>query len=106
MAAPALFAIVTTLALAAPAGGGAAPLLEKGEALFRQGDLAGALKAFDGAAQADPKDARPHYLRGVTLEKKGDAAAAAEAYRAAIARKADFAEPHNNLGTLLLAKGD
>ena len=57
-------------------GGGAAPLLEKGEKLFRQGDVAGALAAFDEAAKVDPKDARPHYLKGVALEKKGDNAGA------------------------------
>src|SRR6185369_4000998 len=71
---------------------GAAPLLEKGEQLFRQGDVPGALKAFDAAAKADPKDARPYYLRGVALEKKGDAAGAMEGYRQAIVRKPDFAE--------------
>src|SRR6516165_5107843 len=81
---------------------GAAPLLEKGERLFKQGDTAGAIAAFEQAAKADPKDARPHYLRGVALEKKGDAAGAADAYRQAIARKADFPEAHNNLGLLLL----
>ena len=49
-----------------------ATLLDKGERLFRQGDTAGALRAFDEAAKADPKDARAPYLRGVALEKKGD----------------------------------
>src|SRR5260370_37308701 len=86
-----------------PAAAGAAPLLEKGERLFRQGDTAGAIAAFEAAAKVDPKDARPHYLRGVALEKKGDLAAAAEAYRQAVARQAAFPEPHNNLGALLPA---
>src|SRR5579872_1212472 len=85
-------------------GGPAVGLLEKGQQLFQQGDLAGALKAFDAAAAADPKDARAPYLRGVTLEKKGDAAGAVTAYRAALARKPAFAEANNNLGALLLAK--
>ena len=53
--------------LAAAEGGGAAPLLEKGERLFKQGDMTGALAAFDEAAKADPKDARPYYLKGVAL---------------------------------------
>lgn len=57
--------------LAQETGGGAAPLLEKGERLFRQGDTAGALAAFQEAAKADPRDARPQYLTGVALEKKG-----------------------------------
>ena len=65
------------------------PLLEKGEKLFKQGDNAGALKAFDEAAKVDPKDARGPYLKGVVLEKQGDAAAATAAYKQAIARKAD-----------------
>src|SRR5215510_3642300 len=67
-------------------GGGAADLLDKGEKLFRQGDTAGALRAFDEAAKVDPKDARAPYLRGVALEKKGDTAAAIAAYREAIAK--------------------
>src|SRR5580692_12463890 len=78
-------------------GGGAAPLLEKGERLFRQGDTAGALAAFQEAAAADPQDPRPYYLKGVALEKKGDAAGAAAAYKQAIARRSEFAEAHNNL---------
>src|SRR5882757_11013168 len=76
------------------AASGAAPLLEKGERLFRQGDTVGAIAAFAEAAKVDPKDARPYYLRGVALEKKGDLPAATEAYRQAIARKADFPEAH------------
>src|SRR5579872_5779302 len=85
------------LALAG-ADSAAAPLLEKGERLFRQGDTAGAIAAFEQAAKADPKDARAPYLRGVALEKKGDAAGAVTAYRAALARKPAFAEANNNLG--------
>ena len=45
--------VLTLLAMAD--SGGAAPLLEKGEKLFRQGDTAGALGAFDEAAKADPR---------------------------------------------------
>ena len=45
-------------------------LLEKGSQLFKQGDIAGALQAFDGAAKADPTDARPHYLRGWRWKRK------------------------------------
>jgi Flp pilus assembly protein TadD len=59
--------LLTLLALAD--SGGAAPLLEKGERLFRQGDTSGALAAFDEAAKADPQDPRPYYLKGVALEK-------------------------------------
>ena len=76
--------------LAQETGGGAAPLLEKGERLFRQGDTAGALAAFQEAAKADPRDARPQYLTGVALEKKGDAPGATAAYRKAIGLKSDF----------------
>jgi len=94
------------LALAEGSGGGAVPLLEKGERLFRDGDTAGALAAFEEAAKVDPKDARPYYLKGVALEKKPDAAGAAAAYKAAIARNASFAEAHNNLGGLMLARND
>src|SRR5690242_19421896 len=105
MSAPMCLAFVVALvgAEAAPGSGKgspAAPLLEKGSSLFKQGDTAGALQAFEAAAKADPGDARPHYLKGVALEKKGDGAAAEAAYRAALSRKADFAEAHNNLGAL------
>ena len=86
-------------------GAGAAPLLEKGEKLFREGDVAGALAAFDEAAKVDPKDARPHYLKGVALEKKGDNPAPPPPSKA-MKLKADFAEAHNNLGVLLLARND
>jgi Flp pilus assembly protein TadD len=57
------------LCLLADGSGGAASLLEKGERLFRQGDTAGAIAAFDEAAKVDPKDARAPYLKGVALEK-------------------------------------
>src|SRR5437667_9772897 len=99
--------LVSLLALlAGPPGGAATADLDRGEQLYRQGDIAGPLAAFDAAAKADPKDARPHYLRGVALEKKGDPSGAMAAYRQAIARKADFAEAHNGAGALLQAKGD
>ena len=48
----------------------------EGREAVSQGDVAGALAAFDEAAKVDPKDARPHYLKGVALEKKGDNAGA------------------------------
>ena len=81
-------ALPLLLVLLAQEPGGAAPLLEKGERLFRQGDTAGALAAFQAAAKADPSDARPLYLRGVALEKKGDAPGATAAYRKAIGSRA------------------
>src|SRR5512136_1476963 len=88
--------------LAAGAGTGPgkniAAELERGENLFRSGDLAGALQAFDGAAKMDAKDPRPVYLRGVVLEKKRDSAGAEKAYRDAITRDGSFAPAHNNLG--------
>ena len=75
--------ILMLVALTMAEGAGAAPLLEKGERLFRQNDIAGAIAAFDEAAKVDPKDARPHYLKGVALEKKGDNPGATTAYRQA-----------------------
>ena len=60
-------ALPLLIALLAQDTGGAAPLLDKGERLFRQGDTAGALAAFQQAAKVDPRDARPHYLAGVAL---------------------------------------
>ncbi len=101
-----LLALLDPIAGDGAAGGKAVPFLEKGQALFKAGDLDGALAAFNAAAAADPKDARAPYLRGVTLEKRGDAGGAIAAYKAALARRPAFAEASNNLGALLLAKGD
>ena len=96
-------ALPLLLVLLAQETGGAAPLLEKGERLFRQGDTAGALAAFQEAAKADPRDARPHVPDGRRAGEKGDAPGATAAYRKAIGLKSDFPEAHNNLGALLLA---
>ena len=59
--APTLLLLLTMMAppesVGGPGGGKGSPataLLEKGSALFRKGDVAGALQAFDGAARADP----------------------------------------------------
>jgi Flp pilus assembly protein TadD len=101
--------VVAVLLIAAPGAGRAAnvaPDLERGEKLFRDGDLAGALQAFDSAGKTDSKDARPLYLRGVVLEKKNDLAGAEKAYREAIARDGKFAPAHNNLGAIFLGKTD
>src|SRR6185312_8416853 len=103
---PPMTALPLLIALLAQDTGAAAPLLEKGEQLFRQGDTAGALGAFQKAAKAEPGDARPHYLAGVALEKKGDAAGATAEYRKAVGLKSDFPEARNNLGALLIAAGD
>ena len=103
--------IVLALLLAAgPGPGGAAKggaaELERGEKLFKAGDLAGALQAFDNAGKADAKDPRAPYLRGVVLEKKNDGAGAEKAYREAISRDSQFGPAHNNLGAILLGRND
>src|SRR6185369_4709754 len=111
-------AMVLLLALA----GGAAAQLDHGQKLFQAGDVAGALKEFDAAAKADPKDPRGPYLRGVALEKKGDAAAhfnlgllrdgedkhaeAVTAYRQAVKLRPDDPAIHLNLGAALRRSGD
>src|SRR5947208_692348 len=104
---PLVSLFVSLLAVAEPAAGsgGAASLLEKGERLFRDGDVAGALAAFTEAAAADPRDARPQYLKGVALEKKGDAAGAAAAYEKAIQLQPDFALAWNRTGRVALRRG-
>jgi Flp pilus assembly protein TadD len=85
---------------------GSAAELERGEKLFKAGDLAGALQAFDNAGKTDVKDPRAPYLRGVVLEKKNDVTGAEKAYREAIARDGHFAPAHNNLGAILLGRND
>jgi Flp pilus assembly protein TadD len=100
--------VLALLLAAGPSGavkGGAAEL-ERGEKLFKAGDLAGALQAFDNAGKSDAKDARAPYLRGVVLEKKNDLAGAEKAYREAIARDAHFGPARNNLGAILLGRSD
>ena len=52
-------------------GGGAAPLLEKGERLFRQGDMAGAIAAFDEAAKVDPEGRAAALLEGRRAGEEG-----------------------------------
>ncbi len=93
--------------LAQETGGGAAPLLEKGERLFRQGDTAGALAAFQEAAKADPRDARPQYLTGVALEKKAHAAGRDRRLPQGDRRSSrDFPRRTTTSAALLIARGD
>ena len=98
--------LLSSLLLLADAPGGATSLLEQGERLFREGDIAGAVAAFDEAAKVDPKDARGRLPQGCRAREERRRRGGAGRLQAAIARKADFAEPHNNLGALLLARND
>ncbi len=67
----ALRAVLLVACWRSPTGGGAAPLLEKGERLFRQGDIAGALAAFDEAAKVDPQGRAPALPEGRRAREEG-----------------------------------
>ena len=102
--------VLSLLLAAGPGPGGAAKggaaELERGQKLFKAGDLAGALQAFDNAGKTDAKDPRAPYLRGVVLEKKNDGPGAEKAYREAIARDGHFGPAHNNLAAILLGRNE
>lgn len=58
-------------------------LIESGNALFRDGDYAGAARRYGAAAAAAPDDAAAHYGLGMALSKLGrDEDARAEYVRA------------------------
>lgn len=79
--------------------------LEAGRALFKSGDVAAALKAFDDAAKTSPQNATAHYYRGLSLEALRKPTEAEAAYRRAVSIDSKFVEAQNNLGGLLLAQG-
>ena len=78
--------------------------IQRGAALFDKGDLDGALRAFEEAGAAHPKDAQPLYLQGVVWSAMGNASRSTQAYRAALKVEPRHAEAANNLA-LILATG-
>src|SRR5262245_59475444 len=83
----------------------AAGSLEKGEALLEKGDLAGAQKAFEEAAKAAPKDARPIFYMGAIALRKSNIPAAVAHFKKAVEMDPKLAEGWSNLAAIDLAQG-
>ena len=83
----------------------AAGPLEKGETLLEKGDLAGAQKAFEEAAKAAPKDARPIFYLGVVAQRKNNIAGAVTHYKKAVELDPKLAEGWSNLAAIDIAQG-
>lgn len=64
-------------------GGDVKTLLKKGLALSNSGQYSEALKAYDSAIQADPKQVLPYYSRAVVYNKIGDSSQALEDLKSA-----------------------
>jgi tetratricopeptide (TPR) repeat protein len=72
----------------------------------KQGDLDGALAAFDKAIEIDPADAVAYNNRGLVKQSKGNIAEALADFDRAIELKPDLASAFNNRGEVKRAKGD
>lgn len=80
----------------------ASKAVERGEALFEEGDLEGARAAFLEAIDEQPDDPRAYYDLGLVLEDLGQPGRAEKAYRRALELRPDFDRAQTNLGLLLL----
>jgi tetratricopeptide (TPR) repeat protein len=76
-----------------------------GNLLKAQGDLTGALAAYDRVIKTDPTLAVGYYNRGLALRGQGDLSGAIAAYERAIALNPDYAAAHQNLGVARLKSG-
>jgi arylsulfatase A-like enzyme/Tfp pilus assembly protein PilF len=72
-----------------------------GNALYVQGKLPEAAKAFSNALTINPKSAETHYALGNVLADQGDAPGAERELRAAVAGDPKMADGWNKLGILL-----
>jgi len=78
---------------------------ELGRALYMQGDLHAAVRAFDAALAAAPDYAEAYNARGIMLSTLGQREEAGASFRKAIAINPQYAGAHNNLGNeQLMAK--
>lgn len=76
-----------------------------GMALLKQGRLAEARRAFQGAIRLDPGYAQVYANLGVVAEKEGRADEAVSCYRAALRIDPALAAVHNSIGFLLAGQG-
>jgi len=79
---------------------------ERAEALYKKGDVDGAIAEYREAIRLEPDYAEAHNDLGYVLYGKGDVDGAIAEYRAAIRLKPDLVLPHTNLGIALGRKGD
>jgi tetratricopeptide (TPR) repeat protein len=76
--------------------------LNRGVALDRQGDLAGAIREHEAAVAIDPMLVQAHVNLIALYGKQGDAARAEAHYREAVRLGSGVAEAHFNYGLLLM----
>jgi tetratricopeptide (TPR) repeat protein len=79
---------------------------QAGNALYRRGELEGALSCFERSRALSADQAQVYYGLGLVHADLGRPAEAAVFYREAIRRDADFADAHYNLANLLSGQGD
>lgn len=81
-------------------------LVDRGNALFREGDVDGALTQYRAALAADPQNARAHFNLAVVLQGLGRADEALPHYERAASADPPFAPALVNLGNALRDRGD
>lgn len=98
--------IIVSLALALTACGGAAErkakYMEKGQALYQQGNYDKAQVELRNVLQIDPKDIEARYLLGVVLEQQKNYQGAAGSYLAVLEQDSNFNKARIRLGRLYL----
>lgn len=71
-----------------------------------RGDLAGAIRSYEGAVRAGEEDGALLNNLGLAYRQAGDRSAAVAAFRRAIAVDSTLALPHKNLAMVLIGQGD
>ena len=95
----------STIATAENALQRAENVISQGNALEDAGDLSGALRCYDEAAQVAPKFARAHLNRGNVLQVLNRISDAISAYQTAASLQPDYASAYFNLGNANLRIG-
>ena len=68
-----------------------------GSAYRRQGNLDGAIEAYQKAIELDPDDAEAYFNLGVAYRNQGKLDESIQAYKRAIELDPDYVEVYNNL---------
>ena len=76
-----------------------------GQALFRLGQTAEAIRSYERALALQPKYPETHYNLGVARAQAGDLASALELYETALRFDPNYPEAHTNLGNVLVRLG-